>query len=152
MKKKILIAAITSALILAISGCSKNDDSTTNTTSTTASELQSTTEAELSTEASTEAQEKSLKGLSEYLLEQGVVSGTTEEPLYQYIGAIGGFKYLDSNVEVYEFDTTSDTYSSILSTNEVSGLTVSAINGPYVLIFSTGSTVNQSVIDAFNNY
>lgn len=150
MKKKILIVAISSALIFTISGCSKNDDSTMNTTSTATTELQSTTET--STEITTEAQEKSLKGLSEYLLEQGVVSGTTEEPLYQYIGAIGGFKYLDSNVEVYEFDTASDAYTSILSTNEVSGLTVSAINGPYVLIFSTGSTVNQSVIDAFNNY
>lgn len=154
MKKKLFALMLASTIMLA--GCSDNSKTTTeNTTSTT---TKATTEAtpEVTTETTTEnmteaVSDKSLNGLAVYLLDKGVVSGETSETFYEYIGAIGGFKYLDSDVEVYEYDTSSDTYKSILDTNSVSGLTVSAVNGPYILIFSNGNS-NQDVIDAFNNY
>ena len=113
----------------------------------------STSSVEVLTEAPTEAEtpQGTIDDLAQYLLDQGVVAGSTEEPLYTYIGAINGFKYLDSDVEVYEYDMTSDTYQEIVNTNSVSGLTVSAINGPYVLIFSNGN-VDQAVIDSFNAF
>jgi len=153
MKKKLFALMLASTIMLA--GCSgKSETTTENTTSTTEVTIEATPEVttETTSEDTTEAiSNKSLNGLATYLLDKGVVSGTTDTPLYEYIGAIGGFKYLDSDVEVYEYDTSSDTYKSILDTNSVSGLTVSAVNGPYILIFSNGNS-NQDVIDAFNNY
>lgn len=145
MKKKIL--AFTFIMALMLTGCGSKKDTTSEPTTEPATSATS----EETTEPSTEAEEKSLDGLAAYLLDKGVVSGSTEEPMYQYINAIGGFKYLDSDVEVYEYDMTSDVYKSIVDTNEVSGLTVSAINGPYILIFSNNAT-DAAVIDAFNNY
>lgn len=145
MKKKLL--TLTIAGIIMLTGCGSKKETTTETPTETITSATS----EDTTEPSTEAEEKSLDGLAAYLLDKGVVSGSTEEPMYQYINAIGGFKYLDSDVEVYEYDMTSDTYKSIVDTNEVSGLTVSAINGPYILIFSNNAT-DAAVIDAFNNY
>lgn len=140
--KKLLIALLAVSLL---TGCGKKETKTT----------EATTEM-ITTEASTEevteaAKEKSLDGLATYLVDGGYVSGEQSETMYSYIGAIGGFKYLDSDVEVYEYDTASDTYTEILNNNSVSGLKVSAINGPFILIFSNGQE-NQDVINAFNAY
>ena len=52
---------------------------------------------------------------------------------------------------MWNYNTSSDAYKGIVDTNEVSWLKVSAINGPYVLLFSGGNE-NQDVIDAFNKY
>lgn len=162
MKKKLLTIMAVSTLTLSLAGCGSNDTSNVTTTATTetvtteattaAPTEEDTTEAS-TTEAPTEAEtpQGTIDDLAQYLLDQGVVTGSTEEPLYTYIGAINGFKYLDSDVEVYEYDMTSDTYQEIVNTNSVSGLTVSAINGPYVLIFSNGN-VDQAVIDSFNAF
>ena len=145
MKKKLFVLLITVSLLTA--GCGKKEDNTTAATTEETTAIETTTEV-----TTTEAEkEKSLDDLAKYLVDGGYVSGEQSETMYSYIGAIGGFKYLDSNVEVYEYDETSDTYKEIVNTNAVSGLTVSAINGPYVLIFSNGTT-DQNVIDAFNNY
>ena len=164
MKKKLLTIMAVSTLALSLTGCGNAGNSTTvSTTETVTTEAtteattatsteEETTEAATSEETSeTEAQSGTLDGLAQYLLDQGVVTGSTSETMYSYIGAIGGFKYLDSNVEVYEYDMNSDTYKQIVDTNSVSGLTVSAINGPYVLMLSNDD-VNQSVIDVFNAY
>lgn len=94
---------------------------------------------------------KSLSGLSAYLLEQGVVTGEPSEVFYQYINAKNGCQFLESGVEIYDYDISSDTYQTILSTNEVMDIPVAAINGSYVLIFSNDGT-NQAVIDAFKAY
>lgn len=145
MKKKLFVLLTTVTLISA--GCSDSKENSTDATTAAPA-------SEIVTEAPTEAppaKDKSLKGLAEYLVAGSYVSGEQTETMYTYIGAIGGFKYLDSNVEVYEYDEASDTYKSIVETNEVSGLKVYAINGPYILIFSN-DTPNQSVIDAFNAY
>lgn len=162
MKKKLLTIITISTLALSLAGCGSNDTSNATTTATTetvtteattaAPTEEDTTEAS-TTEAPTEAEtpQGTIDDLAQYLLDQGVVTGSTEETFYTYIGAIDGFKYLDSDVEVYEYDMTSDTYQEIVNTNSVSGLTVSAINGPYVLIFSNGN-VDQAVIDSFNAF
>ncbi|MBQ9610632.1 MAG: hypothetical protein IJV15_14465 [Lachnospiraceae bacterium] len=143
MKKKLFTLLLATTILMV--GCGTKKETTT--TETTEATTEMTT-----TEATTEAEkEKSLDDLAKYLVDGGYVSGEQSETMYSYIGAIGGFKYLDSNVEVYEYDETSDTYKEIVNTNAVSGLTVPAINGPYVLIFSNGTT-DQNVIDAFNNY
>lgn len=158
MRKKLLTIMTISTLALSLAGCGSNATSNATTTATTETV---TTEAataapteEDTTEASTteaETPQGTIDDLAQYLLDQGVVTGSTEETFYTYIGAINGFKYLDSDVEVYEYDMTSDTYQEIVNTNSVSGLTVSAINGPYVLIFSNGN-VDQAVIDSFNAF
>ena len=131
--KKLLAVSLLSVAMLSFTACGKKEEPAT-------------------TEATTEAEKKkSLDDLAKYLVDGGYVTGEQSETMYSYIGAIGGFKYLDSNVEVYEYDTNSDTYNDIVKTSEVSGLKVSAVNGPYVLIFSGGNE-NQDVIDAFNKY
>ncbi len=142
MKKKIIITLIAVSML---TGCGKKENSTT--TATTESITTETT-----TEETTEAaKEKSLDDIAAYLVDGGYVTGEQTETMYSYIGAIGGFKYLDSNVEVYEYDTSSDIYAEIVNSNSVSGLKVSAINEQFVLIFSGGQE-NQEIIDAFNAY
>ena len=143
MKKTLFTLLLATTVLMA--GCGTKKETTTETTTEAVTEI-------TTTEATTEAEkEKSLDDIAKYLVDGGYVTGEQTETMYSYIGAIGGFKYLDSNVEVYEYDTNSDTYKGIVDTNEVSGLKVSAINGPYVLIFSGGNE-NQDVIDAFNKY
>lgn len=159
MKKKLLIIMMLSTMALA--GCSGNNSDTTTTTTTTeatteATTEQTTTEATTAEETTTEVTAEeitsgSLENLAKYLLDQGVVSGVTDTPMYEYIGAVNGFKYLDSGVEVYEYDMSSDTYKAIVDNNSVNDITVSAINGPYVLIFSNDE-VDQHVIDVFNSF
>ena len=155
MKKKVLIPMALVALLCV--GCGSKKETTTQVSvdTTDKTSIEATVEA---TEEVTETEttedvkkEKSLQGLAEYLVAGNYVTGEQTEPMYTYISAIGGFKYLDSDVEVYEYDESSDVYKSILETNSVSGLPVAAVNGPFVLIFSNNN-VNQTVVDAFNNY
>lgn len=156
MKKKLSTIITVSILTLSLTGCNGGDSNSTTaatTATTTEATTSITTTEEAITESSTESDAASgtIADLAQYLVDQGVVSGEQSETMYSYIGAIDGFKYLDSDVEVYEYDTSSDTYKEIVNTNSVSGLTVSAINGPYILIFSNGN-VNQTVIDSFNSF
>ena len=111
MKKKLLSIMAVSTLALSLTGCGNAGNSTTvSTTETVTTEAateattatsteEETTEAVTSEETSeTEAQSGTLDGLAQYLLDQGVVTGSTSETMYSYIGAIGGFKYLDSKI------------------------------------------------------
>ena len=143
MKRKLFTLLIATTILMV--GCGTKKETTTTEATEAAPEM-------TTTEATTESEkEKSLDDLANYLVDGGYVTGEQSETMYSMIGAIGGFKYLDSDVEVYEYDTSSDTYKGIVDTNEVSGLKVSAINGPYILLFSNGNE-NQDVIDAFNKY
>lgn len=155
MKKKVLPLFIICSFLLA--GCGSADKNVT-TESTTKITSESTTTDSLATEAKTTeisttetSIDKSFDGLCSYLEDGNYVSGEKSEVYYSMIGASNGCKYLDSNVEIYEFDESSDTYKSIIDTNEVSGLKVYAINGPFILIFSNDAS-DQSIINAFNNY
>lgn len=152
MKKKLFTIIAASIFTLSLTGCNGGDSNSTTAATTEATTTITSTE-ETVTESSTESAAASgtIADLAQYLIDQGAVSGEQSEAMYSYIGAIDGFKYLDSDVEVYEYDTSSDTYNEIVNTNSVSGLTVSAINGPYILIFSNGN-VNQTVIDSFNSF
>ncbi len=99
---------------------------------------------------------ESLTEVEEYLKEKNVVSGEKTEVLAEMIGATSGFKYLDSNVEVYEYDTKSDTYKNLEKTNTVElkdfgmTLTASAINGKYVL-FCEDATNKDEIITIFKD-
>lgn len=161
MRKNLLVALM---IVMIATGCGEKDDKKETTTEATTAnvtveETTATTEAttekttaEVTTEATTEAEkEMTLDAIAKYLVDGGYVTGEQTETMYSYIGAIGGFKYLSSDVEVYEYDTSSDTYQEIVDSKNVSGLKVSAINGPFVLLFSNGNE-NQDVIDAFNAY
>jgi hypothetical protein len=97
---------------------------------------------------------KSLNEVADYLVTKKVVSGEQTDTAAEMIGAISGFKYLDSNVEVYEYDTDSDVYKEIVKDNivKVQGLdlkiTVSAINGKYVL-FCDDAKNKDDIIGVF---
>ena len=98
--------------------------------------------------------DKTLTDVAAYLEENNVVSGEQTSVIAELVGATGGFKYLDSNVEVYEYNTDSDIYINLVKTNEVevqgfgTKLTASAINGQYVL-FCEKATNKDEVISAF---
>lgn len=100
---------------------------------------------------------KSLDSLKKYLSKKGLVSGDASETAYQIIGANDGVKYLDNNIEIYEYDTNSDVYKNIVKNNSVDlqgfniQLNVSAINGKFILIFSNDET-NEKVIKAFKDF
>lgn len=71
------------------------------------------------------------------------------------VGAVNGFKYLDSSVEVYEFDTESEAYKKVLETSEMDlsdlsiTIPVNAINGKYVL-YCDESDTKEDIIKVFN--
>ena len=161
MKKIISLSLIT---IILITGCGKTEESSETTTEATTSATTEVESNEITTKETTEAKteaiteettektrNKSLDDIAAYLLDGGYIKGSRADSLYSYIGAINGFKYPDSDTELYEYDTESDTYKSIVENNEVNGLKVSALNGPYILIFSNGNE-NQEIIDAFKAY
>ena len=109
---------------------------------------------ETKTEAPAEtgaAKEKSLEDLAAYLVDKEVATGEKTEPMYQMIGAVGGFKYLDSDVEVYEYDMESEAYKAIAETGEYSGLKFAAVNEQFVLLI-TNDGENQEAADIFNAY
>lgn len=143
-----LLLLITGGIILIVKTIKSNtNDSSTN------SELSSdTTNFTQNTIATTESQTlKSFSGLQAYLSEQGIVYGETSEVMYEYIGAKDGIKYIDANIELYEYDISSSAYNEIITTNEINGIPVAAVNGPYILIISNNG-VNDSAVTVFKEY
>lgn len=148
MKKKLLVFALATALC----GCGNKNAVETTTEQTTVTATEELTITEQTTESTTEeVKEKTFDDLCDYLVSENVIQGERSEAMYAYISATNGCKYLDSDVELYEYDMSSDTYKSIVETKTVMGINVYAINGPYILIFSNDSE-NQSIIDAFMSY
>lgn len=144
MKKLLLVLMI--VVVGLLSACGSEDTETSSTT-------ENVSTSEVTTEETTTevVEEKSLDNLSAYLVEKGVVTGEKTDTMYQMIDAIGGFKYLDSDVEVYKYDTNSDVYKTIVETGEYSGMKFVAINDQFVLLM-TNNTDGQDVIQAFNEY
>ena len=139
----ILIILIIIAVVLI-----KNTLSKQNADSQTESEFTSEDTTETTTEA---PRQKSFTDLQTYLLDEGVITGTPDDCLYQLIGAKDGIKYPDTDIELYEYDMTSTEYQTIVSTMEINGIPVAAVNGPYVLIISNNGS-NPTAVDVFNAY
>lgn len=104
-------------------------------------------------------EESSLTDLEEYLLSVGVLSGERTETAASMIGALSGFKYADSYVEIYEYDVNSEEYKKLSSGESVeldgmAGVSIkaTAINGKYVLIASYENSISQDAVDAFTSY
>lgn len=121
--KKILIVFAFVCMMIAVSACSKKED----------------------------ISDKTLSDMENYLLDQDVLTGEKTETYASMIGAIEGFKYLDSNVEVYRYDTDSDMYKEIKKNKEVSGLIVNAINGPFILICDDEADTDN-VVSVFEKF
>lgn len=130
MKKIIISILIISTLLF--SGCSKNTPETSKNevviqnptmidkeeTSTPAPETQRPTEETQKPKEkkpkTKEVLETSIDDIEKYMLENNAVSGKRTQMAAEIIGAINGFKYSDSNVEIYEYDTNSKRYKDLV--------------------------------------
>ncbi|HIU75553.1 MAG TPA: hypothetical protein IAC62_06705 [Candidatus Pelethocola excrementipullorum] len=168
MKKKLCLAVLCT-LTLSFAACGNNVTATSSASSTSTSETseeeQQTTdtseEKEQATDTSGEEQaaDISLSGLEAFLLEKGVITGARTEIAAEMVGAVSGFKYADTGAEFYEYDTNSDAYKTLSETGSIElqgmegfNVTAVSINGSYVLIASSGTTLSQELIDAFNSF
>lgn len=109
--------------------------------------------------------ETTLADLEAYLLENGVLAGERTEVNAEKVGALEGFSYPDSNVEIYEYDMDSFPYDS-LATGGCVGFTYAetdttpaetggpfsaeAVNRQYVMI-ATGD-VSGELRNTFGNF
>lgn len=93
----------------------------------------------------------SVSVIGKKLKEKNLVEGEPSQVSFQMLGAKDGVKYLKSYVEIYQFDIKYDVYKSLKKTNEVKGLKISAINGPFVLIASNNVDLSEELIKEFKN-
>lgn len=127
MKKKLLVIVSMLCLLLVACGSSNKVSKTTKTLDEIATAMESSLE------------------LSDKI-----------EPAYQMIGAIGGVKYTDSSVEIYEYDVKSDAYKDVSDDMKIKlegfdmDLTASAVNGQYVL-FAEEADNKDDIVKAFND-
>lgn len=98
-----------------------------------------------------------LTDLVAYMKDVSVLYGKESAVAASMIGAEKGVKYLESNVELYEYDMESDTYKSILKTNKVAldgfdiEITVSAVNGKFILLCEDAED-KEKIIDLFMSF
>lgn len=162
MKKKVLVTLLLSTtLVFTACGNSKTDEQTVQETPTITESPNATitdTPEITGQEDASQAEELSLDGLESTLLEKGLLKGEKTPVAAEMIGAKAGFKYADSETEVYEYDTSSEQYKKFTDGEEVElegmeGFSIksSAINGKFVLIFSNDSS-NDDILNAFNSY
>lgn len=71
-----------------------------------------------------------------------------EETMYQLIGATAGKEYNSGEVELYQFDESSEAYKEIESSGTVSGIEVAAYKDGIALIFA--NETDQTIINEFN--
>lgn len=102
-----------------------------------------------------QTQEKTLDDVEQFLKEKNVLSGEKTKTAAEMIGAIDGFKYLESNTEIYVYDTDSEEYTKLSAGEEVpikgmEGFFVKAVsvNGKFVLM----GEPSQEIIDAFDSF
>lgn len=171
MKIKLLITLLLICVIGLCSCSAKTNNNSNKSISSTSTEDKSTNEnnnANGNTTVNNIAEEtedtdsnftdttiQSLDDVENYLKDAGVLTGEKTEMAAAMVGAVNGFKYLDSSVEVYEFDIESEAYKKLLETNEMDlsdlGMTipVNAINGKYVL-YCDESDTKEDIIKVFN--
>lgn len=98
----------------------------------------------------------SLTDIVTKLKDEGLLSGKETKMDASMIGGVNGVKYADSKVELYEFDTDSTAYKTLVKTNKVKleafnvELSASAINGKFVL-FCNDSANKDQIIKIFKN-
>ena len=157
MKKRITLLFITFLLGAALSACGNDVEEKQGNESTdgTAKVVQTTVYRS----------ETTLADLETYLLENGVLNGERTEVNAEKVGALEGFSYPDSNVEIYEYDMDSFPYDS-LATGGCVGFTYAetdttpaetggpfsaeAVNRQYVMI-ATGD-VSGELRNTFGNF
>ncbi len=148
MRKRLFLVVATS-MILLLCACSSDDAENATTKNNTKIENNTTT--------GSETKESTLSDLADYLLDKGVVTGSSTSTAADLISAEAGFKYVDSSVEVYEYDTNSDAYKTLVETNQVElqgfnmTLKATAIKGKYVL-FCEDAANKADIISAFNDF
>ena len=161
MKKKIVTLLLISTMTFStLAGCG-NDSNTDSSQSTSQEETEKDTNTtngnvikeneESIVEESTETQkveERSLSGIEQYLLDAGYLTGKRTQKAADMLGAIDGFGY-DCGVEIYQYDTNSETYASVAAGKEIplegmDGYTVKfdAVNGEFALILSDDEASN----------
>jgi hypothetical protein len=173
MKKKIIVLLLGITLLLSACGnAATSDTPSQESTSVAASVPEESTPVETTVESLQEtiqdaideitddyapqATTESLNGVCDFLESESLVSGDRTEMAGEMIGAISGIKYADSNVEIYEYDTESDKYKTLVDTGKVMldgfdmELTASAIHNQYVLFCDDASNASD-IIEAFNN-
>lgn len=171
MKKKIVTLLLVS--IMALSGCGGNSNTDSNADSNN-STVQEDTEKDSNDTKETEpvqedenlpeesendtTEDRSLAGIEQYMLDGGYLTGEKTQKAAEMLGAIDGFGY-DCGIEIYQYDTSSDTYASVVAGEEIplegmDGYSVkfNAVNGEFALIFSNGEEADQTIIDAFMAY
>ncbi|HIY30331.1 MAG TPA: hypothetical protein H9732_05465 [Candidatus Mediterraneibacter avicola] len=157
MKKRITLLFITFLLGAALSACGNDVEEKQGNESTdgTARVVETTVYPS----------ETTLADLEAYLLENGVLAGERTEVNAEKVGALEGFSYPDSNVEIYEYDMDSFPYDS-LATGGCVGFTYAetdttpaetggpfsaeAVNRQYVMI-ATGD-VSGELRNTFGNF
>ena len=171
MKKRLFVTLAVVLLLFSQSACSSGTPSQPSTTSATPNAetpTEAPTESPLETngkvndatvaEPQTEtagSSEKTISDLEEYMLREGVLSGTRTQMAAEMIGAISGFKYSDSNAEIYVYDVESEEYIALSKGEsiELQGLpgfaqSAVAVNGPFALF----GEPSQELIDCFKSF
>lgn len=174
MKKKIVTLLLVSTMAFGtLVGCGGNSNTDSNK-STSQEEKETTDTKETKTEekeesapeetaeneeAETEEQteERSLAGIEQYMLDAGYLTGERSQKAAEMLGAVDGFGY-DCGVEIYQYDTNSDTYASVAAGEEIplqgmDGYSVkfNAVNGEFAIFISDESNA-QAIIDTFMAY
>lgn len=117
-------------------------------TNTKNQQAETTTKSEVSeTEQKTEKTEKVEKNIDSVATYLGLANGG--ETLYSMIGATAGKEYNDGGVELYQFDTKSDSYKQIIG--EDSPLKVAAYKDGIVLICPAGTEADSELVEKFSN-
>lgn len=171
MKKKILV--LLCIVSIGICGCGSSNAVSSNVAPSSATEKSSesknseksntdslkSTELEVLEDSETENAERTLEGIENYMVEKGCLTGDRSEKSAELVGAISGFGYSGSEIEIYEYDTSSDSYKLIESGEDVPiegmddySVHFSAVNGEFALLFSNNGDADQGIIDIFNAY
>lgn len=89
------------------------------------------------------------------MLDEGALTGERTQMAAEMVGAVDGFKYDESNAEIYEYDVTSENYMKLSNGEQIQiegmeGFFVDAVsvNGKFVLM----GTPSQETTDAFNSF
>lgn len=175
MKKKLVTLLLISSMAFgAFTGCGGNSNTdsnkstsqeetkkeTTNTNETKQEKKEETAPEETGESKDTEKQteERSLAGIEQYMLNAGYLTGERTQKAAEMLGAIDGFGY-DCGVEIYQYDTNSETYASVAAGEEIplqgmNGYSVkfNAVNGEFALVLSNGKEADQALIDTFMAY
>ncbi len=95
-----------------------------------------------------------LEDIIKVLKDKNLLEGEETEMFAEMIGAEKGISYL--NVEIYEFNKTTDAYKKILKTNQIRledlnmDIDISAINEKFVLLCNFAEN-KEEIIKAFNS-